>query len=39
MGGLYLIMAFLCRLFLHHHPSHIGIKIRGGVKQSNFFVD
>lgn len=27
MGGCYLLLALICRTYLYHHPSHVGIRI------------
>jgi sugar phosphate permease len=42
VGGLYIILAVICQIYFHHHPSHIGIKVQTNAKSSgsggNFFV-
>jgi len=42
VGGLYIILAVICQIYFHHHPSHIGIKVKTNAKSSgngtNFFV-
>lgn len=37
-----MVIAIACRFFFHHHPSHIGVKIRGPTKRdsnANFFME
>ncbi len=37
-----MVLAIACRFLFHHHPSHIGIKIRGETKKdsnANFFME